>query len=1018
MNEELKIVIKAVTDSAKKSIKEVRSELDGIGKSAGGSSGKVGMAMKGIAKGAAIAIAAITAVTAAIVALGKKSLELIKEHSKLIASFQSVGASAKTAETTYKGLYRFLGDKSKATEAAAHLALIARNQEQLADWTKITQGVYARFGDSLPIEGLTEAANETLKVGKVTGTLADALNWAGVSEDEFNKKLAATTTYEEREVLLRTTLNGLYSEAAEIYEKNNKALLDYNESQAKLDNSLRNAGAVITPLLTALNNLSSALLDALKPALEVIIPLLTTVVNWLTQAVQATMSFFGALTGKNSSVKTVAKDLSTAVDSSQNLGDGMGKVEEEAEDAAEAIEKAKRAVMGFDELNIVANNESNKKDSASGSNGSKDPVYAPNTGGFAQEFETEVEQASGQGSKFLDSIKKVFSEIKELFAPTIDAWKDAIEQIKGAWQEAKPHFINGAKDIADAFMTLGEYLVTDFVPTVVNSFSEHIVPIIADLVSFWLVELGKMFEWVGGVIKNVTNDMIIPTLESFKMVATDVFEIIGNTWDEFGDSLMEKASEVLENLRGHFDNIYNKILKPAFDMIKQKFDELWTNKLKPKLQEISDSLAGIGEDLLILYNEIIAPVVNWIIDKIAPIVLKAWDMITDAFSTAWEIIADVLAGIIRTLEGLIGFITGVFTGDWEKAWEGITDFFGGILDTITGLFGGAWKLITEHWDNAVEFFNTVWEGIQEAFKDVKEWLPTIFERAWKGIQMAWEGAVQFFKDLWEKIKSAYSEVKEWFVDKFQKAWDGIKKVWEPVKEFFSSIWNHIVETFKSVGDWFKEKFQTAWNNIKTAFGEVKTFFSNKWNDIKTVFSGVGEWFRQKFQDAWNKIKQVFAPVESFFSQLWEKVKTKFSSLGTTVANAISGAVKSGINGVIRMIENTINSAIGLINGAIGLINKIPGVNVGTISRLSLPRLAKGGIATSATTALIGESGREAVLPLENNTEWMDKLADRIAARNNAPSKIVLQIGEKELGWATIKAINGITSQTGALQLAL
>ena len=113
-----------------------------------------------------------------------------------------------------------------------------------------------------------------------------------------------------------------------------------------------------------------------------------------------------------------------------------------------------------------------------------------------------------------------------------------------------------------------------------------------------------------------------------------------------------------------------------------------------------------------------------------------------------------------------------------------------------------------------------------------------------------------------------------------------------------------------------------------------------------------------------------------------------------------------------------DKAIKLINGAIDLINMIPGVSISNISRLSLPRLAKGGIAESATTAIIGEAGREAVLPLDNNTEWMDKLADRIAARNSTPSKIVLQIGEKELGWATIGAINGITSQTGRLQLAL
>ena len=114
----------------------------------------------------------------------------------------------------------------------------------------------------------------------------------------------------------------------------------------------------------------------------------------------------------------------------------------------------------------------------------------------------------------------------------------------------------------------------------------------------------------------------------------------------------------------------------------------------------------------------------------------------------------------------------------------------------------------------------------------------------------------------------------------------------------------------------------------------------------------------------------------------------------------------------------INGFISAINFAIGIINKIPGVSINTLRYLDVPKLATGGITTGATMAMIGERGREAVLPLENNTGWMDILADRIAARNNSPSKIVLQVGEKELGWATINSINDITKQTGGLQLHL
>ena len=120
---------------------------------------------------------------------------------------------------------------------------------------------------------------------------------------------------------------------------------------------------------------------------------------------------------------------------------------------------------------------------------------------------------------------------------------------------------------------------------------------------------------------------------------------------------------------------------------------------------------------------------------------------------------------------------------------------------------------------------------------------------------------------------------------------------------------------------------------------------------------------------------------------------------------------------MKSAVNLINGFISAINVAIGVINAIPGVEIKKLSKLEVPQLATGGIIDSATLALIGERGKEAVLPLENNTEWMDALADRIAARNNMPSKIVLMVDKKELGYATINSINDITHQSGKLQLA-
>jgi phage-related protein len=162
------------------------------------------------------------------------------------------------------------------------------------------------------------------------------------------------------------------------------------------------------------------------------------------------------------------------------------------------------------------------------------------------------------------------------------------------------------------------------------------------------------------------------------------------------------------------------------------------------------------------------------------------------------------------------------------------------------------------------------------------------------------------------------------------------------------------------------------------FNPIKDGFTNAWNNVKTLYAGIPKWLGDCFATAWTNIQNVFANFPTFFAGLWNKIKNTFSSLGTSIASAISGAVKSGINGVISMIQKTINSAIDIINGAINLINKIPKVNVGKVKHLTLPRMAKGGIVDEPTIAEIGEAGREAVIPLENNKGWIKELASEIS----------------------------------------
>ena len=219
--------------------------------------------------GAGIATAAAgmaTAAGAALVKVADDTREYRSEMGKLDTAFESSNFSAQVARDTYKSLNSILGETDQSVEAANHLAKLCNTEEELAEWTNICTGVYATFGASLPIEGLTEAANETAKTGSLTGSLADALNWAGVKEDEFQEKLDACNTEQERQALITETLTGLYSDVAEKYRENNSEIIAANEAQEKLNETMARLGGKIEPFVTKFKLVGVTLLEKVVPA--------------------------------------------------------------------------------------------------------------------------------------------------------------------------------------------------------------------------------------------------------------------------------------------------------------------------------------------------------------------------------------------------------------------------------------------------------------------------------------------------------------------------------------------------------------------------------------------------------------------------------------------------------------------------------------------------------------------------------------------------------------------------------
>ena len=555
-------------DSAIKALDDTSEKANDSSSETSNAFKKIGSVAGGIAKGIATAGAAIGG---AWIAAIEGSREYRTEMGKLDTAFVANGHSSEAAKKTYSDLNAVLGDSGQAVEASQHLAKLTDNEKDLQTWTDICTGVYATFGASLPIEGLTEAANETSKTGILTGGLTDALNWAGISEEKFQEKLDKCSNEQERQKLIMDTLNGTYSKASEQYKETNKDVIAAQKAQEKLTDAFAEVGRIGEPILTAIKDKVGDMALAAIPHIE----------NFVQKV----------------------KDISTWVKENQD---------------------------------------------------------------------------------------------------TIDLWIAAI---------------------IGAGVSIGTFLL--------------------------------ILNW-GTIMTAAAN--------AVKVVRTAIL----------------------------------------------------------------------------------------------------------AMNTA--ILANPIALIVALIAGL------------------------------------------------VVAFIYLWNNV--------------------------EGFRKFWINAWNLIKSAASKAKE-----------------------------AITKAFSNIGSWFKDKFQQIQKAGQDAMTKVKKWFSDAYKSVTKTFSNVGGWFKEKFQSAWSSIKSVFSGWGSFFSGLWSKIKSKFSSIGSSLGTAMGNAVKSGMNKVISKIQSTINKGIGLINSAIRFANKLPGINVGTVPTVSLPRLAKGGVLERGQIGVLEGSGAEAVVPLERNRAWLSRVAE-------------------------------------------
>ena len=475
-----------------------------------------------------------------------------------------------------------------------------------------------------------------------------------------------------------------------------------------------------------------------------------------------------------------------------------------------------------------------------------------------------------------------------------------------------------------------------------------------------------------GVAEALSNALtgIAPIFESAEKAINDMSDSISRVYDNYIRPSIESSTRAISGIISLFVKGWNNYIQPVIEKLGQGFSDTIGKHISPMIQKILEMVASFQEMSQVI-NAYVGPAIGFIVEQFTRILAPTLEYIGEVFRVLFNTVADILGGVADFLKGVFDIITGILTGDMSKIFDGFTETGDAIMNILSTIFTGLLDL-----------------------------------------------TVAVLKFIWDTIVAI-----------FQGIWDGIVAIFTPLGEWFAARWNDITTVLADVAKWFGDMFQKAWDALTNVFSSIGTWFGERWNDVTAALANVATWFGNIFKTAFEAIKNAFSTIGSFFSGVWTTVKNIFVNAGQMVGSAVGGAFKSAVNAVLGTIENVVNGFIGMINGVIGLINKIPGVSLGSVGYVSLPRLARGGIVDSPTVAMIGEAGKEVVMPLENTgfLQTMGRIVGGAVVNAlggglpqsggfSGSGDIVIQIGGHEFGRVAIQEINREQERAGQVLL--
>lgn len=597
--------------------------------------------------------------------------------SNAIDQFGMSELSAKRTASTYMAMSKGLGLSGKA---AAEMAInVAGLTGDVASFYNVSQDVA-----DTALKSIWTGETESLKQFGVVMTQANLQQYAYTNG--ITKSIDKMTQAEQVQLRYAYVTNQL-----------SLAQGDFAKTSGSWANQTRILSERWKEFMGIIGN---GLLQVLTPVIQFLNVALAKLIEFAKSASAVIGKFFGVQSNSSDATEQTAQNMGAVADATTDAGTAAKKAKKEAQ----------AALSSFDELNILSKPSSNSDPSSStGAGGGINIPVTPYEIGGNVSVSPNVDAAA---NKITELFRMAAEAISVKFAPSFNAWGTAFASLKKPAKEAFGRIASATKNLwNDTLAPFGVYIVDTWIPDIANGFSITFAPIFSDVMSAAISEFGKDFEFICKQISRLVNDVLWPAFDFIKHAALDIFDGIKQAWDKYGKGILDGFLAFKESLRQIGDTLYNNFIKPTIENIGNTITWLWDSHLKPLWDNICNFFASLMEFIMMLWNNFLGPLVNYIAQVVGPIISTIIGFIGDVFGTVFAVIADVIGGVLKALTGLMDFITGVFTGDWEKAWGGICDFFGGIWDAIWGIVKGAINLI-------IDGINLLWKGIYYVVKGI------------------------------------------------------------------------------------------------------------------------------------------------------------------------------------------------------------------------------------------------------------------------------------------------------------